>query len=85
MNPFEMRYAIFHAAKDLVETQYKAALASWDVLDKTTKEAQKLMPKVPTLDEVMETAIEINKFVSDANEKEIGKVAKHLSGIGSSF
>ena len=85
MNPFELRYAILQTAKDLVESQYKAAVTSFELLDKTAEEAAKLAPKVPTLAEVIETAMEMNKFVSDANERELTKIVKRVSGITAVF
>ena len=85
MTPYELRYAILQTAKDLVENQYKAANAAFELLDKTTTEAEKLAPKVPTVAEVIEAAIEFNKFVSDANERELIKTVKRVSGISVAF
>ena len=85
MNPFELRYAILQTAKDLVESQYKMSMASYELLDKTTQETAKLAPKMPSLAEVIETAVEMNKFVSDANERELVKIAKRATGIGIVF
>ena len=79
MNPFEIRYAIFHTAKDILEAQYKANLASWEVMDKASKEVVDLMPKFPTMAEIINKAVEINQFVSDANVAEIKKVTKRLT------
>jgi hypothetical protein len=67
MNPFELRYSVFQTAKDFLEQQYKANLAAFDALDKAAKGAAELAPKFPTVEEVIEKAVEINKFVSDAN------------------
>ena len=85
MNPFELRYAIFHTAKDVLEAQYKANLAAWEALDKSSKDAVDLAPKFPTIEEIIEKAIEMNKFVSDSNERELAKVAKRISAIGVAF
>ena len=58
MNPFELRYAIFHSAKDILEAQYKANLAAWELLNKGAKEASDLAPKYPTVEEIIDKAIE---------------------------
>jgi hypothetical protein len=85
MNPFELRYSVFQTAKDFLEQQYKANLAAFDALDKATKNAADLAPKFPTVEEVIEKAVEINKFVSDANERELTRVVKRVNGIGITF
>jgi hypothetical protein len=85
MNPFELRYSVFQTAKDFLEQQYKANLAAFEALDKATKEATELAPKFPTVEEVIEKAVEINKFVSDANERELTKIVKRVNGIGIAF
>jgi hypothetical protein len=85
MTPFELRFSVFNTAKDFLEQQYKANLAAFDAIDKATKQAADLAPKFPSMEEVIEKAIEINKFVSDANERELTKVVKRVSGIGIAF
>jgi hypothetical protein len=37
------------------------------------------------MEEVIEKAVEINKFVSDANERELTKIVKRAGGIGIVF
>jgi len=85
MNPFELRFSVFNTAKDFLETQYKANLAVWEMLDKTAKDTTDMAPKFPTMEEVIEKAIEINQFVSDANERELAKVAKRITGMTVAF
>jgi hypothetical protein len=85
MNPYELRFSILNTAKDFLEQQYKANLAAFDALDKATKQAAELAPKFPTVEEVIEKAVEINKFVSDANERELIKTVKRINGIGITF
>jgi hypothetical protein len=85
MNPFELRYSVFQTAKEFLEQQYKANLAAFDALDKAAKDAAELAPKFPTVEEVIEKAVEINKFVSDANERELVKTVKRINGIGITF
>jgi hypothetical protein len=85
MNPFELRYSVFQTAKDFLEQQYKANLQAFEMLDKAAKDAVELAPKFPTVEEVIEKAVEINKFVSDANERELTRVVKRVNGIGITF
>jgi hypothetical protein len=85
MTPFELRFSVFNTAKDFLEQQYKANLAAFEALDKATKDAADLAPKFPTMEEVIEKAVEINKFVSDANERELIKTVKRINGIGITF
>jgi hypothetical protein len=85
MTPFELRFNILNTAKDFLEQQYKANLAAFEALDKATKEVTELAPKFPTVEEVIEKAVEINKFVSDANERELTKIVKRVNGIGIAF
>ena len=85
MNPFELRYSVFQTAKDFLEQQYKANLQAFEMLDKAAKDAAELAPKFPTVEEVIEKAVEINKFVSDANERELTRVVKRVNGIGITF
>ena len=85
MNPYELRFSILNTAKEFLEQQYKANLAAFDALDKSTKEFAELAPKFPTVEEVIEKAVEINKFVSDANERELTKIVKRVNGIGITF
>ena len=85
MNPYELRFSILNTAKEFLEQQYKANLAAFEALDKATKEAADLAPKFPTVEEVIEKAVEINKFVSDANERELTKIVKRVNGIGIAF
>lgn len=85
MNPFELRYSVFQTAKDFMEESYKAQLAVFESTQKTAEQAIELAPKYPSLEEIIEKAIEINKFVSDSTERELGKVVKRASGIGIVF
>jgi hypothetical protein len=85
MNPFELRFSVFNTAKDFLEQQYRANLAAFDALDKATKDAAALAPKFPTMEEVIEKAVEINKFISDANERELTKVVKRVTGMTVAF
>jgi PII-like signaling protein len=85
LSPFEMRFNIFNTAKDILETQYKAHLDAWKLMDKTSKEFADLAPKYPTIHEILDKATEINKFVSESTQNEIVKIAKRATGVGVIF
>ena len=84
-SPFELRFNIFNTAKDILETQYKANLAAWDAMDKATKKAADLAPKYPTIEEIVEKATEINKFVSETSHHEFAKMGKRLTATSVIF
>ena len=79
MNPFELRFSIFNSAKDLLVKQHEANLAAWEALDKTSKKAQELAPQFPTIEEIVEKAVEINKFISESSVNEFAKFGKRLT------
>jgi hypothetical protein len=85
MNPFELRFSVFNTAKDFMQKQYEANMAAWSLLDKTSKDTLELAPKFPTMDEVVEKAIEINKFISINTEKELANTLKRMSGVSVIF
>ena len=85
MNPFELRFSVFNTAKDLMIKQHEANLAAWEVLNKTSKEATELSPKFPTMEEIIDKAIEINTFVSGSTTKELTNLAKKMSGVSVIF
>jgi len=80
MNPFELRFSIFNTAKDILIKQHEANLAAWELLNKGAKKAEELAPKFPTVEEIVDKAIEINKFISESSVNEFTKVAKRLTG-----
>jgi hypothetical protein len=85
MNPFELRFSVFNTAKDLMIKQHEANLAAWDILNKTTKEATELAPKFPTMDEIIDKAVEINTFVSGNTTKELANIARRMSNVSVIF
>lgn len=85
MNPFELRFSVFNTAKDILIKQHEANLAAWEVLNKTTKEAQDLAPKFPTTEEIIDKAIEINTFISGNTTKELTNLAKKMTGVSVIF
>lgn len=85
MNPFELRFSVFNTAKDLMVKQHEANMAAWELLNKTTKEATDLAPKFPTMEEIIDKAIEINTFVSGQTTKELTGLVKKMSGVSVIF
>ena len=79
MNPFELRFSIFNSAKDLLIKQHEANMMVWNALDEASKKAQDLAPKYPTIEEIVDKAIEINKFISESGVNEISKLGKRLT------
>ena len=80
VSPFELRFSIFNTAKDLLIKQHEANLAAWEMLNMSSKKAEEVSPKFPTIEEIVEKAIEINKFISETQVHEFGKIAKRLTG-----
>jgi len=85
MNPFELRFSVFNTAKDLMIKQHEANLAAWEVINKTTKEAEELAPKFPTMEEIIDKAIEINTFISGSTTRELTSLAKKMTCVGVIF
>ena len=79
MNPFELRFSIFNSAKDLLIKQHEAQLAVWNALDKASKQAEDLAPQYPTIEQIVDKAIEINKFISESSVNEMTKLGKRLT------
>jgi hypothetical protein len=85
MNPFELRFSVFNTAKDILIKQHEANLAAWEVLNKTSKETAELAPKFPTMEEMIDKAIEINSFISGNTTKELTNFAKKMAGVSVIF
>lgn len=85
MNPFELRFNIFNSAKDILIKQHEAQLAVWNALDDASKKVSDLAPKYPTVEEIVDKAIEINKFISESSVNEFTKVAKRLTSTAVIF
>ena len=79
--PYELRFATFYQAKEILENTYKANMAAWELLDKTAKQLVETAPKFPTMAEIIDAAMQINKFVSESTEKELVKAAKKVTGF----
>jgi hypothetical protein len=65
--------------------QHEASMAAWELLNKTSKEAEKLAPSFPTMEEIIDKAIEINTFVSGQTTKELTGLVKKMSGVSVIF
>jgi hypothetical protein len=65
--------------------QHEANMAAWELLNKTSKEAEDLAPKFPTMEEIIDKAIEINTFVSGQTTKELTGLVKKMSGVSVIF
>ena len=85
VSPFELRFSVFNTAKDLMVKQHEANMAAWEVLNKTSKEAVELAPKFPTMEEIIDKAIEINTFVSGQTTKELTGLVKKMAGVSVIF
>jgi hypothetical protein len=81
MNPFELRFATFTQAKELLENNYKASMVAWDLMDKTAKQLAEAAPQFPTMEQIIDAAMQINKFVSESTEKELTKAVKKITGF----
>ena len=71
--------------KDFIDQQYEMQKRFADVADKATAAVIDLLPKMPTPTEIIEKAIEINKLIRDASEKELINGAKQLTRISVPF
>ena len=60
MNAFELRYQLLESAKNMLETQFHSAMHLWDLMGKTTEP-----PKLPTFEDMLNRAKEMNAFISD--------------------
>ena len=85
MNPFELRFNIFNAARDILVKQHEANLAVWNAMDEASKKAVDLAPKYPTVEEIVDKATEINKFISETSVTEFTKLGKRLTSAAVIF
>jgi hypothetical protein len=61
MNPYELRYQLLQAAKDMLEQQFHASKQIWELMEKAGEP-----PKFPSYQEILERAAEMNKFISES-------------------
>ncbi len=62
--------------KDIVEQQYDLQKRGAEIADKTTSAFIDALPKFPTTAEVIDSAIEINKFYGKFMQDELVNTAK---------
>ena len=73
-NGYEIRTDILGMAKDLVQAEYHAKFAGWEVSQKRDEKTGQIvstvgMPEVPGLESVLETAQKMYDFVNQPNKK----------------
>jgi hypothetical protein len=61
MNPFELRYQLLQAAKDMLEQQFHASKQIWELTNKAGDP-----PKFPSFQDILDRATEMNKFISES-------------------
>ena len=71
--------------KDFIDQQYEMQKRFADVADKATAAVIDLLPKMPTPAEVIDSAIEINKFYGKFMQDELTNGAKQLTRISVPF
>jgi hypothetical protein len=85
MNPFELRYDLLKTSKDFLTEQYNAQLKAWELADEAGKKLLDNAPKFPTMNEIIDNAIEMNKFISNAVETQLIDGVKRMSRITAVF
>ena len=61
MNPYELRYQLLQAAKDMLEQQFHASKQIWELTNKAGEP-----PKFPSFQDILDRATEMNKFISES-------------------
>ena len=64
MNPYELRLSLLTMARDMLETQHRAQVQSWELMEKFTEDYP--YPKFPTFQDILDRAAEMNKFISES-------------------
>jgi hypothetical protein len=85
MNPFELRYDLLKTSKEFLTEQYNAQLKAWELADEAGKKLLENAPKFPTMHEIVDNAIEMNKFISNAVETQLVDGVKRVSRITAVF
>ena len=85
MNAFELRYDLLKTSKDFLTEQYNAQLKAWELADEAGKKMLENAPKFPTMHEIIDNAIEMNKFISNAVETQLVDGVKRMSRITAVF
>jgi len=73
-NGYEIRTDILSMAKELVQAEYSAKLAGWEISQKRDEETGQTvttvtMPEFPGLDRVLEVANKMYDFVNQSSKK----------------
>jgi len=68
-NGYEIRSDILNMAKEIVQAEYSAKLAGWEVSQKRDEKTGQIvttvgMPEFPGLDKILETAQKMYEFVN---------------------
>jgi len=85
MNPFELRYDLLKTSKEFLTEQYNAQLKAWELADEAGKKLLEQAPKFPTMHEIVDNAIEMNKFISNAVETQLVDGVKRINRITAVF
>lgn len=85
MNPFELRYDLLKTSKEFLTEQYQAQLKAWELADEAGKKLLENAPKFPSMHEIIDNAIEMNKFISNAVETQLVDGVKRISRISAVF
>jgi len=85
MNPFELRYDLLKTSKEFLTEQYNAQLKAWEVADEAGKKLFEKAPQFPTMHEIIDNAIEMNKFISTTIEAQLVDGVKRMSRITAVF
>jgi len=85
MSPFELRYDLLKTSKDFLTEQYNAQLKAWELADEAGKKLLENAPTFPTMNEIIDNAIEMNKFISNAVETQLIDGVKRMSRITAVF
>lgn len=85
MNPFELRYDLLKTSKEFLTEQYNAQLKAWEMADEAGKKLLENAPKFPTMDEIINNAVEMNKFIGNAVESHLVEGVKRINRITAVF
>lgn len=85
MNPFELRYDLLKTSKEFLTEQYNAQLKAWEMADEAGKKLLENAPKFPTMNEIIENAVEMNKFISTSIETQLVDGVKRFNRITAVF
>lgn len=85
MNPFELRYDLLKTSKEFLTEQYNAQLKAWELADEAGKKLLENAPKFPSMHEIIDNAIEMNKFISNAVETQLVDGVKRINRFTAVF